>query len=131
VHVLIVEDDPAVLAATRMLLKAEGYKVTAATTVEEAIRCAREHPDIELLISDYHLARGQTGTEAIQGVRSVLGAQLPAVLVTGDTSSVMRELRHDGRVRLTSKPIRSSELLAILSSLHSPDMAEATPTSRQ
>jgi PAS domain S-box-containing protein len=130
VHILIVEDDPAVLAATRMLLKAEGYRVTAAATLQDAIRCAREHADIDLLISDYHLARGETGTEVIKGVRDVLGPQLPCVLVTGDTSSVVRELRHDGRVRLTSKPIRSAELLAILHSLHSPQASEPPCNSR-
>src|SRR5690606_14811943 len=99
-------------------------------TVEEAIRSAREHSDIELLITDYHLAKGETGTEAIQGVRNVLGAQVPAVLVTGDTSSVIRELHHDEHVRITSKPIKSSELLAILHSLHAQRSQPAAPTER-
>jgi PAS domain S-box-containing protein len=129
IHILIVEDDPAVLAATRMLLKAEGYRVSAAATVADAVRSAREHADIQLLISDYHLARGETGTDAIQAVRGVLGPHVPAVLVTGDTSGVIRELRHDGHVRITSKPIRSAELLSILHSLHGDEAPGATPAS--
>ena len=37
-HILLVEDNQAVLGATTMLLKAQGYRVTTATSVAEAIR---------------------------------------------------------------------------------------------
>lgn len=116
-HVLIVEDDPAVLNATRMLLRVDGYRVTTATSMPEALQKAREHTDIDLLVTDYHLGSGATGTEVIASVRGILGADLKAVLVTGDTSSAIRDLRHDARVRMTSKPINADELLALLRTL--------------
>jgi CheY-like chemotaxis protein len=83
----------------------------------DAVKQANEHPDIDVLVTDYHLGNGQTGTEVIASVRAVLGPHLGAVLVTGDTSSAIKELHHDERVRTTSKPIRAEELLALTRAL--------------
>jgi CheY-like chemotaxis protein len=116
-NVLVVEDDPAVLGATHMLLKTEGYRVTTAASLLEALQKAHEDARVDLLITDYHLGGGQTGTEVISSVRDILGANLRAVLVTGDTSSPIKELQHDERVRVTSKPISADELLALLREL--------------
>jgi CheY-like chemotaxis protein len=100
-----------------MLLKIEGFRVSLASSLAEAVARAGEHPDIDVLISDYHLGNGETGTEVIASVRGILGPRLGAVLVTGDTSSAIKELRHDERVRTTSKPIRAEELLALTRAL--------------
>lgn len=116
-HVLIVEDDPAVLDATRMLFKVEGFRVSLAGSLTEALQRGREHPDIDVLITDYHLGEGETGTDVISSLRGILGDRLGAVLVTGDTSSAVKELRHDERVRTTSKPIRAEELLTLTRAL--------------
>ena len=60
INVLLVEDDPAVRDATRMLLRAEGYGVTAVDSLAEAIRKAGQQR-IDLLVTDYHLRDGETG----------------------------------------------------------------------
>ena len=117
VHVLVVEDDPAVLSATRMLLKVDGYRVTTAAGLAEAVQKAHQHHDIEILVTDYHLGNEQTGAEVIAAVRAVLDPRLSAVLVTGDTSSGIKELKHDEFVRVASKPINADELLSNLRSL--------------
>jgi PAS domain S-box-containing protein len=116
-HALIVEDDPAVLDATRMLLKVEGFRVSVARSLAEALQRAREQADIDVVITDYHLDNNETGTDVIAGLRTLLGAQLGAVLVTGDTSSAVKELRHDERVRTTSKPICAEDLLTLTRAL--------------
>jgi PAS domain S-box-containing protein len=117
VHVLLVEDDPRVRNATRMLLKVEGYDVTAAASLSEALHHASSHAGIGLLVTDYHLAAGETGVQVISAVRAVLGADLPAVLITGDTSAAVRELGYDARLRAASKPINPDELLELLREL--------------
>ena len=68
VSVLLVEDDPAVRDATRMLLKAEGYRVTAVESLAEALHKVREE-SIDLLVTDYHLNDGETGTQVIAALR--------------------------------------------------------------
>jgi len=83
----------------------------------EALQKANENPDVDLLITDYHLAGGETGSEVISSVRSRLGADLRTVLITGDTSSAVKELQHDDNVRMASKPINADELLALLREL--------------
>jgi PAS domain S-box-containing protein len=113
-HVLLVEDDPAVLDATRMLLAVEGYRVSTAASLAEAQAKARQHGDIALIVTDYHLTDRQTGLEVIASIREILRAQTHAVLVTGDTSSAVRQLLPDENTRLASKPINAEELLALL-----------------
>lgn len=116
-HLLLVEDDPGVRNATRMFLKGEGYRVTTAASPEEALQCLRAHPDIEIIISDYHLDGGQTGAEVITAARSSLGADFRAILVTGDTSSAIAGLQRDEHLRVTSKPIDPDELLGLIQAL--------------
>jgi PAS domain S-box-containing protein len=116
-QVLLVEDDPAVRDATRMLLKVEGYRVLTAGSLAQARSLAQQHPQLDLLVTDYHLSNGETGTQVITALREDLGQDLKAVLITGDTSSALKELQRDERLRLARKPIRAEELLALLKSL--------------
>ncbi len=116
-RVLLVEDDPAVLGATRMLLKSDGYEVIAAATMREALQRVREDVRIDLLVTDYHLGDGETGTEVIAALRAELGRGLKAVLMTGDTSSAIKELPRDPLVRVVSKPVNADDLLAMLRAL--------------
>ncbi|MBI5656547.1 MAG: PAS domain S-box protein [Geobacter sp.] len=51
--ILLVEDEPAILEITSMMLEEQGYAVLAATTPGEAIQFAREHVgEINLLMTD-------------------------------------------------------------------------------
>lgn len=117
VHVLLVEDDVRVRKASRMLLKVEGYDVTTAGSLSEAVAAAKANPGIRLLVTDYHLGADETGVQVIAALRGQLGASLPAVLVTGDTSSAVHDLESDSKLRVASKPINPDQLLALLSEL--------------
>ncbi len=119
-HLLLVEDDPGVRNATRMFLKGEGYRVTAAATLEEALQRLQENADIEIIVTDYHLeggTTGTTGTDVIAAARARLGGNFRAILVTGDTSSAIASLHRDHHLRVTSKPINAEELLGMIQSL--------------
>ncbi len=114
-RVLLVEDDSGVRDATRLLLKVEGYRVAAVASLEEALAAASE--GIDLLVTDYHLSDGQTGTEVISALRRTLGRPVKCVLMTGDTSSLIRELPRDPDLRVASKPVQAEELLTLLGAL--------------
>ena len=116
-HVLLVEDDDGVRNATRMLLKGEGYRVTATASLAQALEGARRDPRVDLLVTDYHLSDGKLGTQVIAGVRAAVGPQLKVVLMTGDTSSAVRMLAADRLMRIASKPVNSEELLSLLRAL--------------
>lgn len=115
-RVLLVEDDPSVRDATRMLLQVEGYRVVAVSSLKEALRVTREQ-GIDLLVTDYHLSDGETGTDVIAALRQALGATLKAVLLTGDTSSAIKDLPLDPLMRIASKPVKADELLTLLQAL--------------
>ena len=116
-RVLLVEDEPGVRNAMRMLLRMEGFRVIAAATAAEALIELADDPAFDIVISDYHLEEGRTGTEVISAARARLGSSLKAVLVTGDTSSAIRELQADEHLRIISKPINSGDLLGLVRSL--------------
>ena len=118
-HVLLVEDDQAVRRATSMLLKVAGYRVTEAACLSQAIAEAREHQTLDLLITDYHLGSTETGMDVITAVRAEVSPDLKALLVTGDTSSAVKDLEHDANTRIASKPINADEFLRLLEVLQS------------
>jgi len=115
-RILLVEDESGVRNAMRMLLRIEGYDVIAVASFDEAAAQLKTGV-FDLLVTDYHLDGGRTGAQVIDAARAIFGRQFGAVLVTGDTSSAIRDLRADPKLRITSKPINSDELLALVRSL--------------
>jgi CheY-like chemotaxis protein len=113
----VVEDDPAVRRATRMLLNVEGYSVTAVESLAEALQHVRENNRVDLLVTDYHLRHGELGTQVIGALRAVSAVPLKAVLMTGDTSTAVAELPRDPYLRVASKPVDADELLTLLRAL--------------
>jgi CheY-like chemotaxis protein len=116
-RVLVVEDNVSVRQATCLLLELEGYRVTSVSSLSEALQEIRKGLGVDLLITDYHLSGGETGTQVIATLREILGNSLKAVLVTGDTSSAIKQLPRDPCLRITSKPIQADELLSLLRAL--------------
>ncbi|CAN7663866.1 hybrid sensor histidine kinase/response regulator [Variovorax sp. LjRoot290] len=109
VRVLVIDDDESVRTGMRQLLGAWGCACDVADSIEEAQALARAHPP-GLVISDYRLRELRTGAEAIAALRAEFGAELPALLITGDTAPQrLREARATG-VPLLHKPVLPSEL---------------------
>jgi PAS domain S-box-containing protein len=115
-RILLVEDDASVRDATSMLLRVEGYRVIAAASLAEALR-ALPGQTPQLLVTDYHLGDGELGTEIIAAVREQVRPDLEAVLLTGDTSPLVKELRGDPHLKILSKPVDAEELLKLLQEL--------------
>lgn len=114
--VLLVEDDPGVRNAIRTLLRVEGYRVMAVSSIAEALQALPEGAP-GLLITDYHLKDGELGTEVIATLRRRWGTNLKAILITGDTSAGINELSGDPHLRIASKPIDADGLLTLLREL--------------
>ena len=65
-----------------------------------------------MLISDFHLLDGSTGVEAVSGIREYFEKHIPAFIVSGDTSKVVKDARLLDNCTLMSKPIDTNRLLA-------------------
>jgi len=111
--IILIEDDVNVANAWGLLLEAEGYRVATAASATEA-QALITHLDQEprLLISDFHLLDGSTGVEAISGIREYFEDLIPAFIVSGDTSKVVKDSRLLVNCTLMSKPIDTNRLLS-------------------
>lgn len=103
-RVLLVEDDANVLRATASLLGKWGCEVHAVTAVPQPV------PGCDLLITDYDLGNGMTGSECVRIVRHALGGELPAIVMTGHDIGRVREDLSDARIPILAKPVRPAEL---------------------
>jgi PAS domain S-box-containing protein len=107
--IVVVDDEPALLDATAMFLKLEGFEVlTASSEIEAIAGLSGRTPD--LLITDYHLRDEKTGIEVIRSVRDQATIDIPVILVSGDTSDaiVIKDLKD---VTFLTKPVNADELL--------------------
>ncbi len=111
--VILIEDDVNVANAWGLLLEAEGYRVATAASAPEA-RALMNHVEETpaLLISDFHLLDGSTGVEAVSAIRENYDAMIPAFIVSGDTSKVVKDARLLDNCTLMCKPIDTNRLLA-------------------
>jgi CheY-like chemotaxis protein len=50
--ILLVEDEPALLAVSSAFLQSKGYQVLEATNGKEALEVCQKHPDIDVLVTD-------------------------------------------------------------------------------
>jgi DNA-binding response OmpR family regulator len=116
--VLIVDDEPAVIDATAMLLEMEGFDVVSAASVEEVQTCIADITDApDLLITDYHLRSGETGLEVIGAVRERYDdSNIPVILLSGDTSNRIA-LADVADVSFFTKPVDVDALLTRIHSL--------------
>ncbi len=112
-HILLVEDNSSVLEATRTLLDAQGYRVTTATSVSEAVQRTRDNPDLDLIITDYHLSGGN-GREVISAARELRGPTFKAIVISGDTFSAVHAFDGDAYLCWLGKPTNASLLLTVL-----------------
>ena len=122
--VIIIDDDPLVLETLRMTLEEFGLNVIASADCAEAVRrlgAAGRPPD--LVLADYRLRDGRVGAEAIAAIRSAVGSQVPAIILTGELGSLgdaVDQPLHDAErlgAALFRKPIRSMELLEAIRSM--------------
>jgi len=115
-QVLLIEDDPAVLQAAQLLLEVSGYGIVAVANSGQAL-AALQNWTPDLIISDYRLPGAWNGLELIMKIRQTIARQIPAVLVTGDTSVHKLRAAAASNCRVLYKPINPQELLALIRDL--------------
>ena len=126
--ILVIDDEPAVADATQMMLELEGYEVLVAAKIGDVRRLipdASAAPDV--IVSDFHLSRDTTGIDAVRMAREAAQRTIPAIVVTGDTSSHMAVVRSQlPSCHVMSKPIDVDALLDRIQALlrAEPDAAE-------
>jgi signal transduction histidine kinase/ActR/RegA family two-component response regulator len=109
--VAVIDDDLEILRSTRMMLESCGATVFTAVSSSEAIHHLGglgQLPDV--LISDFRLG-AEDGIAAIRRVREEFNADIPALLITGDTSAELVSVFRDSGLRVLHKPVSGDTLL--------------------
>jgi signal transduction histidine kinase/CheY-like chemotaxis protein len=129
--ILVIDDAPIVRQATSGLLGKWGYSVLSAESEKAALIQLGEGQQLpDLTISDYHLANGKTGIEAIEQINAAFGASIPAILISGDTSpGRLRDAEDKGYI-LLHKPVDPMRLRSVVHQLLKDRDDRSTPPRR-
>jgi CheY-like chemotaxis protein len=112
--VLIVDGDPHVLDGTAMILNSWGYQVTAVTMLDAVQKKLAEGERWDLVISDYQLGGDATGLDVSETVRLHLGLQTPCILISGDTSLIVKKKVDSAGLHLLHKPVKPAKLRSLV-----------------
>ncbi|WP_375399407.1 response regulator [uncultured Amnibacterium sp.] len=128
--VVVADDDPQILAALRILLRAHGYELVLARTGKQALdAAAHDHPDLVML------DLGMPQLNGIEVIRAIRGwSRIPILVVSGRTDSADKVAALDaGADDYVTKPFAADELLARIRALTrriAADDASAAPAVR-
>jgi DNA-binding NtrC family response regulator len=123
-YILLVDDDEAIRNMLQEALELQGYRVSTATTAQEADHVLQQQgPDIiGLVITDIHLTDDHQVQEgyALYEHWILLSPSLPFLLISGAPSSQTLPAIQSGAVPFLAKPFTLKTLLDIVQALFRP-----------
>jgi len=126
-RLVVVDDDPDVRDALGQLLTAWGLEVQLLSDLQQVRDQLHSAPDA--ILADYQLLKGETGLAAIEAIHARWGADIPAVLITGDTRADTVQILDSSGHPVLYKPIQPAQLLALLTSVLPGNSHEKIPQS--
>ncbi len=125
--IVIIDDETAIQSAMVSLLTNWGHRVLAGSSGQSLIGALADCPERpDLIISDYRLSQQETGLEAIRLLRAEYNADIPAMLITGETRPDELQAAQFSGFLVLHKPVPNSQLRAAIGNLL---RQEATPES--
>jgi signal transduction histidine kinase/ActR/RegA family two-component response regulator len=121
---VVVDDEVPILRAMESLFKTWGVGLVTGRNAEDALDQLRQlgsAPDF--LITDYSLADNVNGIEVARRFRDAFGADLPVLVLTGDTAPDTMQRISDAGYKIMHKPVRPARLRAALAHLLDKDPA--------
>ena len=117
-NVIVIDDHPDVLRGMAAILNKWGHRaITASTATDAVVQLITADLQPDLVISDYHLAAGAKGDQAILEVQREFDSAPPALIITSDPDPALRDqLQHRGMTVL-AKPLNLGKLRAMLDRL--------------
>jgi two-component system, sensor histidine kinase len=113
-----IEDDPSILDGLKRLMTAWGVEVFAGATVEPVLaQLSQAGRAPGIVLADYRLSGGLNGLHAVETMRTAFGADLPAIVITGDTSPSVTDSIAKSACRLAHKPLDPQALRRLIDEL--------------
>jgi signal transduction histidine kinase/CheY-like chemotaxis protein len=108
---VVIDDDPMICEATKMMLELYGAEVITAESGDAAIQALIFSPrSPDLILSDYRLI-DETGLDCIEKIRSEFNEDIPAIIITGDTAPAELKLLKNAGLEILYKPVPADALL--------------------
>lgn len=116
-RVLVIDDDPLVLAGTGALLEEMGCAVTAISDASQAqAELARHAGHPVLVLCDMWLGDGVNGVELLQRLSAAGDPPISGILISGDTRPGTLATATNAGIPLVHKPVSPAKLRAIVAS---------------
>ena len=110
--ILVVEDEDQVRRLATRILERLGYRVIAAADGPSALALAREHPDLDLLLTDVILPGGMSGKD-VAATLTRERPTLPVIFASGYSAELVFQAGHVGHwERHVPKPYDPAKLAA-------------------
>jgi len=116
--ILVVDDEAPIRDAMHSLLAGWGHRVVVAGSGAEMLALAAastRRPD--LIICDYRLRAGENGIDVVERLRAEFNADIPALLITGDTAPARLLEAQGSGLALLHKPVANARLRAAIGHL--------------
>nr|WP_209979373.1 response regulator [Azospirillum picis] len=107
---VVIDDESIILAGMEIMLDTWGYRVLAAEDVETVLARLPAGSAPDVILSDYRLRDGWSGISAIRAVREVCKAEVPAIILTGDTGPELMAAAKAEQVTILHKPVQPNDL---------------------
>lgn len=114
-HILVVDNDASMRESLAALISGWGFEVRLASDLEGA-RSLVNSTEIDLLILDYHLNQGLTGLDLYRSL-SDEGHAIPAIMISADHASEVRQAAQAAHCQFLHKPIRPLALRSIINGI--------------
>jgi len=116
--IVVIDDESAIRDAMSTLLAGWGHDVIAVGSGDEAMQRLSTCPTRpSLVISDYRLRGDENGIGVIERLRSEYNANIPAMLITGDTAPGRLAEAQQTDLLLLHKPVSNGKLRAAIANL--------------
>jgi CheY-like chemotaxis protein/anti-sigma regulatory factor (Ser/Thr protein kinase) len=110
--IIVIDDEKTVRDATKKLLRNWGCEVLSVSSQLELMTTLSQdnYPTPDLVISDYRLADKKNGLVAVRAVYDYFMVEIPALIVTGDSSKKIVSEITASKYALLLKPVSSQTL---------------------
>ncbi|ALP39617.1 PAS domain-containing hybrid sensor histidine kinase/response regulator [Aeromonas schubertii] len=116
-RVICIDNEPEILLAMESLLRRWGCEVRCVADAEGASNAVESGFVPDLVLSDYHLDRGQSGLQALERLRLLHGEPIRGIIISADRNpDLLRRIREQGH-GYVSKPVKPLKLRALMNSL--------------
>ena len=115
-HVVCIDNDPAILHGMSALLDNWHCDVTTAESLEDARdKLNGTKPDI--ILADYQLDDNRNGLDAMDSLRDEISNDIPGILITGYMAPDVREDAINRGYQILYKPVKPAALRALVNKL--------------